>query len=87
MDNKLNELRDLKEMYEARLKSANVDKSLTNHYQLCLIRLIKKLRKIKFFEDTLVKDWKSQRFALVVIKKCHHMRKNKRFNACETLSK
>ena len=45
MHNKLNQLRDLKEMYEARLKSANVDKSLTNHYQTMLDSINKKIEK------------------------------------------
>ncbi len=36
MSNKLSELRELKEMYEIRLKSDNVDKSLKDHYQTML---------------------------------------------------
>ena len=49
MNNKLSELRDLKEMYEARLKSANVDKSLKNHYQTMLDSINKKIEKNQIF--------------------------------------
>ena len=49
MGNKLNELRDLKEMYETRLKSGNVDKTLKNHYQIMLDSINKKIEKNQIF--------------------------------------
>ena len=47
MGNTLSELRDLKEMYETRLKSANVDKTLKNNYQTMLDSINKKIEKSK----------------------------------------
>ena len=49
MGNKLNELRDLKEMYETRLKSGNVDKTLKNHYQIMLDSINEKIEKNQIF--------------------------------------
>ncbi|SVD88373.1 uncharacterized protein METZ01_LOCUS441227, partial [marine metagenome] len=43
MGNKLGDLRDLKEMYEIRLKSDNVDKSLKDHYQTMLDTINEKI--------------------------------------------
>ena len=47
MSNKLSELRDLKEMYEIRLKSDNVDKSLKVHYQIMLDMINEKIEKVR----------------------------------------
>ena len=44
-DKKLSELYDLKEMYETRLKSANIDKSLKIHYQIMLDSINEKIEK------------------------------------------
>ena len=49
MSNKLSELRDLKEMYEIRLKSDNVDKSLKDHYQTMLDMINEKIEKNQIF--------------------------------------
>ena len=49
MGNTLSELRDLKEMYETRLKSANVDKTLKNNYQTMLDSINKKIEKNQIF--------------------------------------
>ena len=49
MGNTLNELRDLKEMYETRLKSANVDKTLKDHYQTMLDSINEKIEKNQIF--------------------------------------
>jgi len=49
MGNTLSELRDLKEMYETRLKSANVDKTLKNNYQTMLDSINKKIDKNQIF--------------------------------------
>ena len=49
MSNKLSELRDLKEMYEIRLKSNNVDKSLKDHYQTMLDTINEKIEKNQIF--------------------------------------
>ena len=49
MPNKLNELRDLKEMYENRLKSNNLDKSLKNNYQTMLDTINEKIEKNQIF--------------------------------------
>ena len=49
MGNKLSELRDLKEMYEIRLKSDNVDKSLKVHYQIMLDMINEKIEKNQIF--------------------------------------
>ena len=48
---------------------------------------MKKLRKIKFSEDTLIKDWTGQKFAPAVIKYYHRMTRLMPFNACAILSK
>ena len=45
MVNKLSELRDLKEMYENRLKSDNLEKSLKNNYQIMLDTINEKIEK------------------------------------------
>ena len=44
-DKKLSELHDLKEMYETRLKSDNIDKSLKIHYQIMLDSINEKIEK------------------------------------------
>ena len=49
MSNKLSELRELKEMYEIRLKSDNVDKSLKDHYQTMLDTINEKIEKNQIF--------------------------------------
>ena len=49
MGNTLSELRDLKEMYETRLKSANVDKTLKNNYQTMLDSINEKIEKNQIF--------------------------------------
>ena len=49
MSNKLSELRDLKAMYEIRLESANVDKSLKDHYQTMLDMINEKIEKNQIF--------------------------------------
>ena len=49
MGNTLSELRDLKEMYETRLKSGNVDKTLKNHYQIMLDSINEKIEKNQIF--------------------------------------
>ena len=49
MSNKLSELRELKEMYEIRLKSDNVDKSLKDHYQTMLDMINEKIEKNQIF--------------------------------------
>ena len=49
MGNTLSELRDLKEMYETRLKSANVDKTLKDNYQTMLDSINKKIEKNQIF--------------------------------------
>ena len=49
MGSTLNELRDLKEMYETRLKSANVDKTLKNNYQTMLDSINEKIEKNQIF--------------------------------------
>ena len=49
MGNKLGDLRDLKEMYEIRLKSDNVDKSLKNNYQTMLDTNNEKIEKNQIF--------------------------------------
>ena len=49
MGNKLNELRDLKEMYENRLKSDNLEKSLKNNYQIMLDTINEKIEKNQIF--------------------------------------
>ena len=49
MDKKLSELYDLKEMYETRLKSANVDKTLKDHYQTMLDSINEKIEKNQIF--------------------------------------
>ena len=45
MRHKLSELRDLKEMYENRLKSDNLEKSLKNNYQTMLDTINEKIEK------------------------------------------
>ena len=45
MGSTLNELRDLKEMYETRLKSDNTDKTLKDHYQTMLDSINEKIEK------------------------------------------
>ena len=59
-DKKLSELYDLKEMYETRLKSANIDKSLKIHYQIMLDSINEKMRRGKFSENISLKDWRNQ---------------------------
>ena len=49
MGNTLSELRDLKEMYETRLKSDNVDKTLKNNYQTMLDSINEKIEKNQIF--------------------------------------
>ena len=49
MGNTLSELRDLKEMYETRLKSANVDKTLKDNYQTMLDSINEKIEKNQIF--------------------------------------
>tara|TARA_Y100000310_G_scaffold182693_1_gene182768 strand:- start:37 stop:309 length:273 start_codon:yes stop_codon:yes gene_type:complete len=49
MGNTLSELRDLKEMYEIRLKSDNVDKSLKDHYQTMLDTINEKIERNQIF--------------------------------------
>ena len=49
MSNKLSELRDLKEMYEIRLKSDNVDKMLKNQYQTMLHTINEKIERNQIF--------------------------------------
>ena len=49
MGNKLSELRDLKEMYENRLKSDNLEKSLKNNYQTMLDVINEKIEKNQIF--------------------------------------
>ena len=49
MVNKLSELRDLKEMYENRLKSDNLEKSLKNNYQIMLDTINEKIEKNQIF--------------------------------------
>ena len=49
MGNKLSELRDLKEMYENRLKSDNLEKSLKNNYQIMLDTINEKIEKNQIF--------------------------------------
>ena len=53
-DKKLSELYDLKEMYETRLKSANIDKSLKIHYQIMLDSII---YEIKIWEGCTSNKW------------------------------
>ena len=48
-DKKLSELYDLKEMYETRLKSDNMDKSLKIHYQIMLDSINEKIEKRQIF--------------------------------------
>ena len=48
-DKKLNELYDLKEMYETRLKSDNIDKSLKTNYQIMLDTINEKIEKRQIF--------------------------------------
>ncbi|MDP7284806.1 MAG: hypothetical protein QF488_01430 [Candidatus Nitrosopelagicus sp.] len=49
MGHKLSELRDLKEMYEKRLKSENLEKSLKNNYQTMLDVINEKIEKNQIF--------------------------------------
>ena len=49
MGNTLSELRDLKEMYETRLKSDNTDKMLKDHYQTMLDSINEKIEKNQIF--------------------------------------
>ena len=49
MGHKLSELRDLKEMYEKRLKSDNLEKSLKNNYQTMLDMINEKIEKNQIF--------------------------------------
>ncbi len=49
MGHKLSELRDLKEMYENRLKSDNLEKSLKNNYQTMLDMINEKIEKNQIF--------------------------------------
>jgi len=49
MGHKLSELRDLKEMYENRLKSDNLEKSLKNNYQIMLDTINEKIEKNQIF--------------------------------------
>ena len=49
MGSTLNELRDLKEMYETRLKSDNTDKTLIDHYQTMLDSINEKIEKNQIF--------------------------------------
>ena len=49
MGHKLSELRDLKEMYEKRLKSENLEKSLKNNYQTMLDMINEKIEKNQIF--------------------------------------
>ena len=49
MGHKLSELRDLKEMYENRLKSDNLEKSLKNNYQTMLDVINEKIEKNQIF--------------------------------------
>ena len=49
MGHKLSELRDLKEMYENRLKSDNLEKSLKNNYQIMLDMINEKIEKNQIF--------------------------------------
>ena len=49
MGNTLSELRDLKGMYETRLKSDNVDKTLKDHYQTMLDSINEKIEKNQIF--------------------------------------
>ena len=49
MGNTLSELRDLKEMYEIRLKSNNTDKTLKDHYQTMLDSINEKIEKNQIF--------------------------------------
>ena len=44
-DEKLSALHDLKDMYETRLKSNNIDKSLKIHYQIMLDSINEKIEK------------------------------------------
>ena len=48
---------------------------------------MRKLRRTRFFEDTSMGDWTSQRFAPAATRRCHHMRRTRLFNACAILSK
>ena len=48
-DKKLSELYDLKGMYETRLKSDNIDKSLKIHYQIMLDSINEKIEKRQIF--------------------------------------
>ena len=49
MSNKLSELCELKEMYEIRLKSDNVDKMLKNQYQTMLHTINEKIERNQIF--------------------------------------
>ena len=54
MGNKLSELRDLKEMYENRLKSDNLEKSLKNNYQIMLDTINEKIEKNQIYNPFLL---------------------------------
>ena len=48
-DERLSALHDLKDMYETRLKSNNIDKSLKIHYQIMLDSINEKIEKRQIF--------------------------------------
>ena len=87
MGHKLSELRDLKEMYEKRLKSENLEKRLKNNYQHMLDVINEKIEKNQIFRRYFNQRIEKSEICPAVKKRCYHMTKIKLFNACVILPK